>query len=56
MCKGGVKVKVRKILAFVVIVAMFILVSCIDTVEDTNTNDISSAKIQAQINLESRGR
>jgi len=48
--------KPRKILSLVVIVVMFILVSSIDTVEETNASDIASAKIQAQINLESRGR
>lgn len=48
--------KIREILALVIILAMFILVSCIDNMENTNANDISSAKIQAQINLESRGR
>lgn len=48
--------KLRKMLAFVVIVAMFILVSCIDTVENTNEKDIANAKIQAQYNRESRGR
>lgn len=48
--------KMNKMLAFVFIVVMFILVSCIDTVESTNTNDIASAKIQAQCNRESRGR
>lgn len=48
--------KMNKMLALVIIVVMFILVSCIDTVEDINTNDIVGAKTQAQINLESRGR
>lgn len=48
--------KIRKIIALVIILAMFILVSCIDTVENTNATDMASAKIQAQINLESRGR
>ncbi len=46
--------KLRKILALAIIVAMFILISCIDTVEETNASDIASSKIQAQINLESR--
>lgn len=48
--------KIREILALVIIVAMFILVSCIDNMENTNENDIASAKIQAQYNRESRGR
>lgn len=48
--------KLSKILALAIIVVMFILISCIDTVEETNASDIASAKIQAQINLESRGR
>lgn len=48
--------KLRKMLEFIVIVAMFILVASVDTMENKNTNDIASAKIQTQINLESRGR
>lgn len=48
--------KLSKILAFVFVIMMFILVASVDTVENTNANDISSAKIQAQINRESRGR
>lgn len=48
--------KLRKILALVIIVAMFVLVASVETVENTNENDIASAKIQTQINLESRGR
>lgn len=46
--------KLSKILALAIIVVMFILISCIDTVEETSKSDITSAKIQAQINMESR--
>lgn len=46
--------KLRKILALAIIVVMFILIASLDTVEDTSKNDIASAKIQAQVNRESR--
>lgn len=46
--------KLRKILALAIIVIMFILVSCIDTIEGPSKSDIASAKVQAQMNMESR--
>lgn len=46
----------KKILTLVVIVAMFLLVSAVDTIDNTSANDITNSQIQAQINMESRGR
>ena len=42
----------KRILSFIVIIAMFLLIASIDTIE--NTSDIASAQKQAQINKESR--
>lgn len=46
----------KKILSGIVIIGMFLLVSAVDTVETTNKNDITNARVQAQINMESKGR
>lgn len=56
MFKGGGKMKLRKIVEFLFIVVMFLIVVRLDTVENTNANDISSAKMQSQLNRESRWR
>lgn len=46
--------KIKKILAFVFIVIMFLIVASLDTQENTSKKDIASAKVQAELNRESR--
>ena len=48
--------KQKKILTLILLIAMFVFITYLDKPSNTNTSDIASAKIQAQINLESRGR
>ena len=45
----------KKLLMFIVVIAMFVLVSCIDTDSSTKESDIQDAKVQAEINIASKG-
>ena len=45
----------KKILMFIVLIAMFVLVACIDTDSSTKESDIQYAKVQAEINIASKG-
>ena len=44
----------KKILTFIFIVALFVIVGCLDTVETTAQKDITDAQIQAEINRNSK--
>ncbi len=44
----------KKILMFIVLIAMFVLVACIDTDSSTKQSDIQRAKIQSEINISSK--
>ena len=44
----------KKVLAFICIIAMFILVGCIDVDSTTSKTNIADAKAQAEINRASR--
>ncbi len=46
--------KLKKILTLSLLVAMFIFIAYLDKPSNTNEKDIASAKIQAQVNRESR--
>lgn len=44
----------KKTIALIFIIVMFVLVGCIDTEESTKQSDIRDAQIQAEINKASR--
>lgn len=48
--------KLKKTLTLILLVVMFVFISYLDKPSSTNANDIASAKIQVQVNKESRGR
>lgn len=45
----------KKFIMFILVIAMFVLVACIDTDSSTKQSDIQRAKVQAEINIASKG-
>ena len=45
----------KKFIIFILVIAMFVLVACIDTDSSTKQSDIQRAKVQAEINIASKG-
>lgn len=45
----------KKVLMIILVIAMFVLVACIDTDSSTKQSDIQRAKIQSEINIASKG-
>lgn len=46
--------KLKKTLTLILLVAMFVFIAYLDKPSNTKQNDIANAKIQAQVNQESR--
>lgn len=45
----------KKLLMFIVVIAMFVLVAYFDTDSSTKESDIQDSKVQAEINIASKG-
>ncbi len=45
----------KKFLMFILVISMFVLVAYLDTDNTTKQSDIQRAKVQAEINIASKG-
>lgn len=45
----------KKFLMFILIIGMFVLIACTDADSSTKQSDIQRAKVQAEINIASKG-